>query len=321
MQTREIRQAAPAAVVEPAPRVGSGPPPAAGALVDEVVYPSCDGEPMADNTYQARTMFDAYCMLAEHFRGRPDVFVASDLLVYDERGNPGRRVAPDVMVVLGVADRHRMSYRVWEEGKPPDWVLEVASEGPAGRDLRTKPGRYARMGVPEYWQYDPQGGLMEPRLLGRRLAGGRYEDLPSVPAAGAEIAVASEALGLRVEFDGRRLRFWNPRERRYLLTPEETEAARRAAEESRLAAEQGRLAEERAWRAAEEGRLAAEQEGRAAQRKLLTMCARLRFGEPVARAVGERLAGLTDAGVLESVGEWIEASETPEALLARLAAA
>ena len=34
---------------------------------------------------------------------------------------------PDAFVVFGVENRQQMSYKVWEEGKGPDFVLEVAS--------------------------------------------------------------------------------------------------------------------------------------------------------------------------------------------------
>ena len=94
-------------------------------------------------------------------------------------------------------------------------------------DVLQKPGTYAGIGVREFWQYDPTGGLLNPRLQGWRLSGFRYTELPHIPVAGAEIAIDSEALGVRLEFDGDRLRFWNPTDERYLLTPWEAERARR----------------------------------------------------------------------------------------------
>ena len=65
--------------------------------------------------------------LAIHFRGRG--FVATDLLVYYRGGDKRARVAPDVMVVLGVDGSHRRNYRIWAEGgRAPDFVLEVVSD-------------------------------------------------------------------------------------------------------------------------------------------------------------------------------------------------
>ena len=53
----------------------------------------------------------------------------------------------------------RSSYFVWEEGKPPDWVLEVASPSTQKKDLDDKRRKYAEMGVPEYWLFDPKGDV------------------------------------------------------------------------------------------------------------------------------------------------------------------
>ena len=90
-------------------------------------------------------------------------------------------------------------------------------------DVLQKPGTYAGIGVREFWQYDPTGGLLNPRLQGWRLSGLGYTELPHIPVAGAEIAIDSEALGVRLEFDGERLRFWDPVGERYLRTPLESE--------------------------------------------------------------------------------------------------
>ena len=35
--------------------------------------------------------------------------------MYYERGDPMWRVAPDVFVIFGVPDHHRMSYKLWED--------------------------------------------------------------------------------------------------------------------------------------------------------------------------------------------------------------
>ena len=130
-------------------------------------YPCSDGRPMADNTWQAQAIVHAASDLAVAL---PEPFVAADILVYLERGNRDNRIAPDVLVAFGVERRHRMSYRVWEEGKPPDWVLEVASPSTQASDRARKRRVYARLGVPEYWLFDPKGVFPPgaPRLTGWR---------------------------------------------------------------------------------------------------------------------------------------------------------
>lgn len=238
MPAKQVLQAVPAgAVAEPRPLGPVAAPPPADARAEEVEYPSSDGLPMADNTYQMKAMADMFHMLREHFRARDDVFVAGDLLVYYEPGNARVSVAPDVMVVRGVPAGDRLSYKTWEEGKVPDWVMEVASDGTMEQDSRRKPGTYAGMGVPEYWQFDPRGGLLPRRLRGRRLRGRRYEDLPAERRAGEGIAIASPVLGLRVECEGGRLRFWDPVGREYLRSPAEAEQARRKETQARRKAE------------------------------------------------------------------------------------
>ena len=130
--------------------------------VDDVFYPSSDGRPMADDTWQAQAIMQAASDLAVAL---PEPFVAADILVYPERGNPRNCTAPDVLVAFGVGRHHRMHYRVWAEGKPPDWVLEVASPSTALADLDEKRRKYAAMGVPEYWLSIPRATCIreEPR--------------------------------------------------------------------------------------------------------------------------------------------------------------
>ena len=122
-----------------------------------IEYPSGDGQPMAENDAQLAAIHYAIGALRLYYQGREDVYVSGDLLMYYEEGNPRVSVAPDVFVVFGVEDRMRMRYLVWEEGKGPDFVLEVASKSTWREDLGPKREIYARLGVKEYWMYDPTG--------------------------------------------------------------------------------------------------------------------------------------------------------------------
>ena len=106
------------------------------------------------------------------FQQRPDVFLDSNTIVcYDPR-NLNVRVSPDVYLAFGVdahAIRQRKLYLPWEVGKPPDWVLEIASSSTGREDVSRKRDLYAHIGVPEYWRFDPQDGDYH----GQRLAGDR----------------------------------------------------------------------------------------------------------------------------------------------------
>ena len=190
------------------------PPPAAVAASnvrapDDVFYPCSDGKPMADNMWQA----DAIMHAAGDLRAAlPTALVAADILMYPERGNKDNKIAPDVLVVPGLGTHNRSSYFVWVEGKPPDWVLEVASPGTQKKDRDHKRCRYAAIGVPEYWMFDPKGDVYPPgtpRLQGLKLVDGEYLPLPSRLADGGRM-IRSEALGLDVRVDGELLRFRDP---------------------------------------------------------------------------------------------------------------
>ena len=127
-----------------------------------VEYPSGDGKPMAENDVQLAAILYGIGALRVHYQDRTDIYVSGDLLMYYEEGNPRVSVAPDVFVVFGVEARVRKHYLVWEEGKAPDFVLEVASKSTWREDLGRKRDLYARLGVKEYWQYDPTGEYFSP---------------------------------------------------------------------------------------------------------------------------------------------------------------
>ena len=199
-------------------------------------YPSSDGKPLAENDAQLAAILYAVGVLRVRFAGRRDVYVSGDLLIYYEEGNPRVSVAPDVFVVFGVEDRMRMSYKVWEEGKGPDFVLEVASPGTWREDVGPKREVYARLGVGEYWLYDPLGGLLRPELQGYRLVGGGYERQAVVESVDGRLGLHSETLELDLWVKGGKMRFRDPVTGRDLLGHrEEHDRAEREASARRSA--------------------------------------------------------------------------------------
>ena len=192
-------------------------------LDEDDFYPCSDGRPMADNTWQAEAIIAAASDLAVAL---PEPFVAANILVYLEQGNRDNRVAPDVLVAFGVGRRHRMSYLLWREGKPPDWVLEVASPRTEARDREHKRGVYRAIGVPEYWLFDPMGVFPPgtPRLQGLALAAKDYRPIEG-RAEGRRTTIRSEALGLDLWADGDLIRFRDPASGREIRHHAESEAA------------------------------------------------------------------------------------------------
>jgi Uma2 family endonuclease len=173
--------------------------------------------------------------LAAWFAKREDVYVSGDLLIYYEEGNPRVSVAPDVFVVFGVADRVRMNYKLWEEGEAPAFVLEVASPSTWRDDLGRKRAVYARLGVREYWQYDPAGELLPARLQGLRLTPSGYVRQPVATAPDGTLTLHSRTLGLELRAaPGREMRFRDPVTGFHLRSHDE-EAEGRLAAETRVA--------------------------------------------------------------------------------------
>ena len=232
--------------------------PAPTSQVEDPLYPSSDGQPMCENTWQLRAMVDGISILRSRYRRNPDVFVGGDLLMYYEKGNPTQRVAPDVFVIFGVPDHHRMSYRLWEEGKAPDFALEVASESTWREDLGRKRDLYAKLGIGEYWLFDPQGEFLDPPLRGLVLQNGEYGELPGRMENGVRV-LRSRVLGLDLRAEGSALRFRDPVTGEDLRTLEEETAARQRAQAANRSA-QARNAELEAQVRALEAQLAADRQ-------------------------------------------------------------
>ena len=213
-------------------------------------YPTSDGKRLAENDPQLHAIHYAFGALRLHYRGRTDVYVSADLLIYYEEGNPRVSVAPDVFVVFGVEDRMRGNYKVWEEGKGPDFVLEVASPNTWREDVGPKRSIYAGLGVREYFLFDPTGEHLSPRLQGYRLVESEYERLPAVGSIDRTLTLSSERLGLELRAKaGGGMRFRDLETGEDLLSHGEEHAARlkeaaaRQAAEARVAELEARLGE------------------------------------------------------------------------------
>ena len=206
-----------------------------------VHYPCSDDQPMAESEFQLVPMLYVLTVLRTHFRDREDVYVGGDMFVYYEEGNPRAVVAPDVFVVIGAAKRAehpRDTYKLWEEPKGPDFVLEMLSSSTWETDLGPKRALYASLGVAEYWLFDPtREHLLSPPLRGMRLVGGRYRDLPVLQVAGNAPTLRSEVLGLDLLLNRGALRFRDPATGGDLLSHEESEVRVRREVAAREAAE------------------------------------------------------------------------------------
>ena len=208
---------------------------------DDDGYPYRDGRPVESTLHDDLRIY-AKGALRERYAARADVFVASDLGLFFERGDRKALLVPDVLVSFGVDREHRLSYKAWEEGAIPDFVLELLSARTWRRDVAAKPPLYEAIGVGEYWIFDPIGKLPEP-IVGRRLdAAGVYRRVREQPGGGYR----SEVLGLDLMEHGDGFRFRDPATGEILPDDVESFAQRQAAERARQTAERAREAAERA---------------------------------------------------------------------------
>ena len=227
---------------------------------DAVEYPCEDGIALISSPEQGKVMLETQHALDIRFESRPDVYVGFDILVYDKEGDNTSCLAPDVFVTFDMRGPVERTYRIWAVGKPPDVIWEFASDSTWQEDAKEKKARYRQWGVAEYWLYDPQGGLHDPRLQGFQLVRGRYRRLPAERRGAGLLAVKSPLLGLEQHFDGQRLRLWDPVAKAYLRTNRENEKERRKERTGRLKERAGRLKAEAGEEREREGRLKAEAE-------------------------------------------------------------
>ena len=218
------------------------------ALTDTAdLYPDTDGEPMAASDFHLEILIWLLQTLKAHFAQRPDVYVSGDILTYYTEGNPRAVVAPDVLVSFGIGQKPRHTYKVWEEGKVPDFVMEFSSKTTYQNDLTDKMDLYARLGIPNYLLYDAEALYLPSPLMGFQLVDRVYIPIPP----GVDGGIRSDVLGLDFHIRERRLGVYDPVVGQWLQTPAETAETRAETAETH-AAEQATRAETAEARAEQE---------------------------------------------------------------------
>jgi len=123
---------------------------------EDLIFPSSDGKPMAENTEQYKWIVLINENLEVIYRENPDVFIAGDLLWYPDSSTSEISAAPDAMVVFGRPKGPRLSYKQWrEENIPPQVVFEILSPSNKAKEMEKKLQFYEHYGVQEYYIYDP----------------------------------------------------------------------------------------------------------------------------------------------------------------------
>ena len=220
---------------------------------DDPLYPVyTPSVPQSPVHSEARLEFAAELSvhLRQAFRDRPHTLTSDVNLYYPEALHPqgrfpGRQpvpVVPDFMLFLRTIKLSSFhSYRTWEIGAPA-WVLEILSADTWQDDVGAKRDLYARLGVAEYWFYDPAG--MHPPaaagvLHGFRLRAGVYEAIAPVQSPAAVAAVyPSAVLGVVLGVDRqRRLRLYDAGRQAWCQTADEAQAEAQAERDARRQAE------------------------------------------------------------------------------------
>ena len=214
---------------------------------DEEGFPYQDSA-VSEGDRHFRLMCDLRQAAEVRFEQSPEVVIRSDMALYFEEGSRAAVVVPDLFVAFvrtpGGVER---SYKVWEEGGVPAFVLEITSKDNWRQDVGAKRRLYEDLGIGEYWIIDLTGRLAKP-ITGLRLGpDGAYREIEERPSGGR----LSEVLGLELLMQGGECRMRDPQTGDIVPTYVEVHAAQREAESAQREAEAAQREAEAAREAAE----------------------------------------------------------------------
>ena len=230
-----------------------------------------------------------YIPAIQRHLGAPDTTAVLSEFPIGRRVTGDRRglLSPDLLIAFDVEVATIIShngYSIEYHGKPPDFVMEVASRHTARRDETEKRAGYAAYGVAEYWRFDDTDGeFYSVNLAGDRLVNGRYESIEIAAVGHAHYWGYSAALQLYVCWEYGWLRWYDPATG-YLPTHHQEADARLAAEARQAAAEAGLAVAEAGLTVARTGLATAEAALAATQSELAAeRAARLELAERLRR--------------------------------------
>ena len=172
--------------------------------------------------------------LTDHFGNADTTVIGGELYLQPELYTPqSERRVPDLYIAFDVdaaAYYARNAYVIAEQGKPPDFVLEIASPTTADQDVGAKRDDYEAWGVTEYWRFDRTGEYHGERLAGDRLVDGRYQPIDIARVSGEEWRGYSAALELYLAWNEGQLLWIDPATASPITTLADERAARQRAE-------------------------------------------------------------------------------------------
>ena len=225
-----------------------------------------------DKMQQESTVRTARGMFDVHFSSPRTLASGDGYLCWDAR-DPEGWVYPDCIVAFGVdaaAIIHRNGYVISEVGKPPDFVLEIASKTTGVNDYTRKRRLYKEFRIPESWRFDRTGGQYHDQpIAGDALVNGEYRPIEIVREPSGLLWGRSAVLGLDICWDNGELRLYDPEAGEYIRNQKEERDGRLAAEAQVQAEREARLAAEAQAQAERERNLAAEAEIRRLREMLM----------------------------------------------------
>ena len=173
--------------------------------------------------------------LAQHLGNPETTLVAAEryVVLAPRLGRGAIRRSPDLFIAFGVdpqAYRDSNGYIISEQGKPPDFAIEVASPSTGRIDVGEKRDDYAALGITEYWRFDQTGEYHGARLAGDRLVDGQYQPIDIEELADGSLQGYSEALNLYLRWENGNLGWYDPATGQHILTFEGERSARIEAE-------------------------------------------------------------------------------------------
>ena len=180
-------------------------------------------EPLPDAMFQYPVLEEILHLLGTHLTdlySPEEVFRSSNTFICYDPTDLNVRVGPDYYFAAGIdaqAIEDTKLYLPWVVGKPPDFVLEIASESTAENDVTDKRRIYAEIGVPEYWRFDRSGGdLYGDPLAGDILENGIYRPVGLSAEPDGVLKGYSPALRRSLCWQDGMLVFYDPETNQYM---------------------------------------------------------------------------------------------------------
>ena len=185
--------------------------------------------------------------LVEHFGNQNTTIITGEAYISRQPTSSRRGLFhPDLLIAFNVnpeAGSDRNGYVIEEQGKPPDFVLEIGSASTGRRDVRDKRDGYAALGIPEYWRFDHSGGEYHGvPLAGDQLVEGVYLPIPVEQVDDQTHQGYSVALDLYLRWEHGRLGWYAPATGRHIVRFGD-ERARANGAEARADAAEARIRE------------------------------------------------------------------------------